>query len=68
MGWEFALAEFIGGPLMLAIVAMLFRILLSRKLVREAKEQADKGIKGIMEGHAEMACINDMTFREIAAG
>jgi uncharacterized membrane protein YraQ (UPF0718 family) len=35
-------------------VAVLFRIFLSRKLVREAKEQADKGIKGIMEGHAAM--------------
>jgi len=54
MGWEFALAEFAGGPLMVVIVAMLFRVFLSRRLVREAKEQADKGIKGIMEGHAEM--------------
>jgi uncharacterized protein len=54
MGWQFALAEFTGGPLMVVIVAVLFRIFLSGKLVREAKEQADKGIKGIMEGHAEM--------------
>jgi len=54
MGWEFALAEFTGGPLMVAIVAVLFRLFLSRRLVRIAKEQADKGIKGIMEGHAQM--------------
>jgi uncharacterized protein len=54
MGWQFALAEFTGGPLMVAIMAVLFRIFLSRQLVREAREQADKGIKGIMEGHAEM--------------
>src|SRR6266404_6202847 len=54
MGWQFALAEFAGGPLMVAIIAVLFRIFLSRKLVRDAKEQADKGIKGIMESHAEM--------------
>ena len=54
MGWQFALAEFAGGPLMVAIIAVLFRIFLSRKLVRDAREQADKGIKGIMEGHAEM--------------
>jgi uncharacterized membrane protein YraQ (UPF0718 family) len=54
MGWQFALAEFAGGPLMVAIIAVLFRIFLSRKLVRDAKEQADKGIKGIMEGHTEM--------------
>src|SRR5216117_1001892 len=48
MGWQFALAEFAGGPLMVVTVAMLFRVFLSRRLVREAKEQADKGIKGIM--------------------
>ncbi len=54
MGWQFALAEFAGGLLMVAIIAVLFRIFLSRKLVRDAKEQTDKGVKGIMEGHAEM--------------
>src|SRR5260370_30936391 len=54
MGWQFALAEFTGGPLMVAIMAALFRIFLSRKLAGEAREQADKGIKGMMEGHAEM--------------
>jgi uncharacterized membrane protein YraQ (UPF0718 family) len=54
MGWQFALAEFTGGPLMIVIIAVLFRLFLSRKLVGEAKQQADKGIKGVMEGHAEM--------------
>ncbi|PYL27878.1 MAG: hypothetical protein DMF45_10890 [Verrucomicrobia bacterium] len=54
MGWQFALAEFAGGPLMVVIIAVLFRIFLSRKLVLEARQQADKGIKGVMEGHAEM--------------
>src|SRR5438034_4413890 len=54
MGWQFAVAELTGGPLMVVIIAVLFRIFLSPTLVREAKEQADKGIKGIMEGHAEM--------------
>jgi uncharacterized membrane protein YraQ (UPF0718 family) len=54
MGWQFAAAEFAGGVLMVIIVATLFRMMLSRQLVREAREQADKGIKGVMEGHAEM--------------
>jgi uncharacterized membrane protein YraQ (UPF0718 family) len=60
MGWQFALAEFAGGLVMVVIIAVLFRIFLSRKLVREAREQADKGIKGVMEGHAEM----DMSVEE----
>src|SRR6202040_977790 len=54
MGWQFALAEFAGGPLMVVIMALLFRIFLSRKLVQEARVQADRGIRGVMEGHAEM--------------
>ena len=54
MGWQFAAAEFIGGPLMIIVMAVLFRVFLSRKLVNEARAQADKGVKGKMEGHAEM--------------
>ena len=54
MGWRFAAAEFVGGPLMVVLMALLFRVFLSRKLVAEARTQADKGLKGKMEGHAEM--------------
>src|SRR4029077_17306354 len=54
MGWQFALAEFAGGPIMVVIIALLFRIFLSRKLVQDARVQADKGVTGVMEGHAEM--------------
>jgi hypothetical protein len=54
MGWQFAAAEFAGGPLMVVLTALLFRRFLSRKLVAEARTQADKGLKGKMEGHAEM--------------
>src|SRR5207245_6856453 len=54
MGWQFAAAEFLGGPLMVVFVAVLFRMFLSRKLLAEARTQADKGLKGKMEGHAEM--------------
>ena len=54
MGWQFAAAEFVGGPLMVVLMALLFRRFLSRKLVAQARTQADKGLKGKMEGHAEM--------------
>ena len=54
MGWQFAAAEFVGGPLMVVLMALLFRIFLSRKLVAEARTQAERGLKGKMEGHAEM--------------
>jgi uncharacterized membrane protein YraQ (UPF0718 family) len=54
LGWRFTLAEFIGGPLMIALLALMFRRFLTRRLVDEAREQADKGLVGSMEGHAEM--------------
>jgi uncharacterized protein len=54
MGWQFAAAEFIGGPIMIAILVLLFKVFLTPRLVEAARRQADKGVKGIMEGHAEM--------------
>jgi uncharacterized protein len=54
LGWQFTLAEFIGGPLMIGLLALLFRRFLTQRLVDEAREQADKGLVGSMEGHAEM--------------
>ncbi len=54
MGWQFAAAEFLGGVLMVVLMALLFRMFLSNKLVAEARAQAERGFKGKMEGHAEM--------------
>jgi len=65
MGWRFAIAEFIGGPLMVVLMAVLFRLFLKRKLVKEAREQADKGIAGKMEGHARMdMSVTEGTFAQ----
>ena len=50
LGWQFTLAEFVGGPLMIVILALLFRRFLTRRLVTEAREQADRGLLGSMEG------------------
>jgi uncharacterized membrane protein YraQ (UPF0718 family) len=54
LGWRFALAEFVGAPLMVVVLALLFRQFLSRRLVSEARAQAERGAQGKMEGHAEM--------------
>src|SRR5579871_2258275 len=54
LGWQFALGEFIGAPIMVFLLVFLFRRFLSQKLVSQARRQADKGITGKMEGHAEM--------------
>jgi uncharacterized protein len=54
LGWQFTLAEFLGGPLMIVILALVFRRFLTRRLVEEAREGAERGLLGSMEGHAEM--------------
>jgi hypothetical protein len=54
MGWQFTAAEFVGGPIMIVLIALLFRVVLRGRLVAEAAEQADRGIAGSMEGHAAM--------------
>jgi uncharacterized protein len=59
LGWQLTAAEFVGAPLMVAFLVLLFRRFLRRDLLDEAKRQADKGIAGRMEGHAEM----DMSVR-----
>jgi uncharacterized membrane protein YraQ (UPF0718 family) len=54
MGWQFALAELVGAPIMVVFLVALFRLSLRPSLLREAREQAERGIAGRMEGHAAM--------------
>jgi len=54
MGWQFTAAEFAGGPIMIVLLAVAFRLLLRDPLLRSAREQADRGVPGSMEGHAAM--------------
>jgi uncharacterized protein len=60
LGWQFTLGEFVGGALMIALLWLLFRFFLSRGLLDAAHRQAERGLRGVMEGHAEM----DMAVRE----
>jgi uncharacterized membrane protein YraQ (UPF0718 family) len=54
LGWQFALAEFVGGPIMIVLISWLFRATLRPALVAAARRQADAGLHGRMEGHAQM--------------
>lgn len=54
MGWQFTLAEFVGGPLMIILIALGFRLWMRGKVLDAAREQAEKGLAGSMEGHAAM--------------
>ncbi|HEX7659820.1 MAG TPA: permease [Pseudonocardiaceae bacterium] len=59
MGWQFTVAEFVGGPVIIVVLAVLFRLLLTARLREAAARQANLGLAGSMEGHAAM----DMSVR-----
>src|SRR5436189_3137244 len=39
LGWQFTLGEFVGGPLMIVLLAVLFRLFLRQKLLSDARVQ-----------------------------
>jgi uncharacterized membrane protein YraQ (UPF0718 family) len=65
LGWRFALAEFIGGPIMIVILVVLLRRVMTRERIDEARQHAEEGVAGRMEGHAAMdMSVPGATFRE----
>jgi uncharacterized protein len=59
ISWQFTLAEFIGGPIMIVLLAVAFRLFVRARLIEDARQQAELGRAGSMEGHAAM----DMSIR-----
>jgi uncharacterized protein len=60
IGWQFTLAEFVGGPIMIVLIAVVFRLFLRQRLIDAARAQSELGLAGSMEGHAAM----DMTIHD----
>jgi uncharacterized protein len=54
IAWQFTLAEFVGGPIMIILLAIGIRLFVSPGLLAAARRQADRGLAGSMEGHAAM--------------
>jgi len=54
LGWQFTAAEFGGGILMVLMIALILRLTLTPKLVEMARQHAERGARGRMEGHAAM--------------
>src|SRR6516164_8691081 len=54
IGWQFVAAEFAGGLIMVALLTVMLRAVMTWQRVAEAKQQADRGLAGRMEGHAAM--------------
>lgn len=60
IGWQFTAAEFVGGPIMIILIALIFRLFLRKRMIDDAKTQANRNLAGSMEGHAAM----DMSINE----
>jgi uncharacterized protein len=54
LGWQFVAAEFSGGLVMIVLLAVIFRFTLRRTMVEQARNQAERGLRGRMEGHGAM--------------
>ena len=46
IGWQFTLAEYVGGLVMIALMWALLRVFVSRRLEQEAREHAQKAVAG----------------------
>src|SRR5437773_9824517 len=46
MGWQFTAAEFVGGPIMIVLLAVVYRVALRRRLGSAALRQVGRGPAG----------------------
>jgi hypothetical protein len=60
LGWQFMAAEFVGGPIMIALLVVMLRAVLRPRVIEAARAHAALGLTGRMEGHAAM----DMSLHE----
>src|SRR5438445_480640 len=54
MGWQFAAAEFVGGPIMIILLAVTGGFVLRGALIRQARERLQQGMVG---GHDHEAMV-----------
>jgi uncharacterized membrane protein YraQ (UPF0718 family)/YHS domain-containing protein len=60
IGWQFTLAEFIGGLVLIAIMTILLRLFVSKRLEEQAREHAQEA----EAGHQHHSAGGDMTARQ----
>ncbi len=60
IGWQFTVAEYVGGIVMIVLMALLLRIFIPRRLEEEAREHA----RTAAAGHEHHAAGSGMTWRQ----
>jgi uncharacterized membrane protein YraQ (UPF0718 family)/YHS domain-containing protein len=59
MGWQFAAAEFVGGPIMIALLAVTGGFLLQRRLTESARERLRSGVTADGHDHQAMTGVSE---------
>jgi len=65
MSWQFAAAEFIGGPIMIALLALLGGAVLSRRLTDPVQRRLARGEMGGGHDHRAMVGVSDQRQAEL---
>src|SRR5271165_2772147 len=60
LGWQFTLAEFVGGLVLIVIMTVLLRLFVSKRLEEQAREHAQKADSG----HQHQSAGEHMTIRQ----
>lgn len=60
IGWQFALAEYVGGIVMIVLMTLLLRLFVSRRLEEQAREHAIEADTG----HQHHAAAEQLSWRE----
>ena len=60
IGWQFTLAEYLGGIVMIVLMTVMLRLFVSRRLEREAREHAARADSG----HQHHSAGDSMSLRE----
>jgi len=60
IGWQFTLAEYVGGLVMIVLMALLLRVFVSPRLERQAREHAQQADTG----HRHRAASAQLSWRE----
>src|SRR5579884_2513692 len=60
IGWQFALAEYVGGIVMIALMALLLRVFVSRRAEEQAREHARRAATG----HQHHSAGEGMSWRQ----
>jgi uncharacterized protein len=59
LGWQFALAEFVGGPIMIVLLALTGSFVIGREMVKAARARLVSGQMGGGHDHTAMVGVSD---------